>query len=388
MLAATEQAGDTTGPASSSGSVVPQPGDPHTAAAHQSKVMSCPTCLELFTPPVLLLPCSRNFCRQCLELILVYQNCTHFNGQFCCPVCRKVMYLRGRGTNGLQRNILAENILEKFKEEVETLHTKEQNQLSQMCEKHGEITNLMCVSTEETICRMCKLFGDHKSHQVSKISDAYTERKVSFAEDIQLVLQKFESTGQAGTSRLCSPKGGPIFTWKTWLRQSHAACRPESQTSLWRSFLRKYSCYLYRKQRLIGELRASTADMRAMINAVGNNPLSGIKCLIATLKKQLESEHSSKLEKLQLVARELEAPHRRLYQQMKLLLEQHVNAVQFLHKDKKLKAEMERLMEGSLQPQVPTKDNISIRHYFHKLIRIDITDFILPKTEKNSGQHS
>ena len=55
-----------------------------------SAVLSCPVCMELFTPPVLLLSCSHNFCKQCLELILVCQNCTHVNGQFCCPVCRKV----------------------------------------------------------------------------------------------------------------------------------------------------------------------------------------------------------------------------------------------------------------------------------------------------------
>lgn len=53
-------------------------------------VLSCPVCVELFTPAVLLLSCSHNFCKQCLELILTCQNCTHSNGQFCCPVCRKV----------------------------------------------------------------------------------------------------------------------------------------------------------------------------------------------------------------------------------------------------------------------------------------------------------
>lgn len=43
----------------------------------------------------------------------------------------------------MQRNILAENILEKFKEELEMLHTKEQNRLAQMCEKHRESVNLV-----------------------------------------------------------------------------------------------------------------------------------------------------------------------------------------------------------------------------------------------------
>lgn len=53
-------------------------------------MLSCPVCLELFTPPVLVLVCAHNFCKQCLEKILTIQNCTHVNGHFCCPICRKV----------------------------------------------------------------------------------------------------------------------------------------------------------------------------------------------------------------------------------------------------------------------------------------------------------
>ncbi|XP_074054462.1 tripartite motif-containing protein 54-like isoform X1 [Macrotis lagotis] len=303
------------------------------------KVLSCPVCLDLFTPPVLVLSCSHNFCKQCLEQILLCQNCTHVNGQFCCPVCRKIIYLRGRGTNGLQRNILAENILEKFKDELETIHAKEQNQLAQMCEKHGEIMNLMCLNDDEPICGICKLFGDHKPHRIAKISEAYSARKITFVEDIQLVLQKSESTTQA--------------TEET--------------------------------EKLISELITSTADTRAMIDTIGSSLLNGIKFRIATLKKKLDNEHSTKLEKLQLVATELQAP-RQLYQQMKTLLEQHLNAVQFLQEDKKLRTEMERLMEGNSLPKVPVKDNISIRYYFQELIKgMNITDFVLSKTDQVLG---
>eukprot|EP00074_Homo_sapiens_P093428 XP_016870896.1 tripartite motif-containing protein 54-like isoform X3 [Homo sapiens] len=160
--------------------------------------------MELLTLPALLLSCSHNFCKQCLELILVYQNCTQVQGWFCCPVCRKDIYLKGRGTNGLQGNILAENILEKLKEVLETLHTGEQNQLAQMCEKRGKIMNLLCLSDEKPICRIFKLSGDHSSHQVAKIADVYTERKASFAEDIQQVLQRSESTAQETELGICS----------------------------------------------------------------------------------------------------------------------------------------------------------------------------------------
>lgn len=61
-------------------------------------------------------------------------------------------------------------------------------------------------------------------------------------------------------------------------------------------------------EKLIGDLSTSADDTRAMIDAFGDSLLSGIKCRIATLKRQLELEHVSKLENLQLVARKLEAP--------------------------------------------------------------------------------
>uniref|UniRef100_A0A8B9BSC3 RING-type domain-containing protein n=2 Tax=Anser TaxID=8842 RepID=A0A8B9BSC3_9AVES len=38
------------------------------------EVLLCPVCLELFTPPVLVLSCTHNFCKQCLEKILIHQN--------------------------------------------------------------------------------------------------------------------------------------------------------------------------------------------------------------------------------------------------------------------------------------------------------------------------
>lgn len=37
------------------------------------------------------------------------------------------------------------------------------------------VVNQIHISDEEPICGMCKLFEDHKSHQVARISDAYAE---------------------------------------------------------------------------------------------------------------------------------------------------------------------------------------------------------------------
>uniref|UniRef100_A0A8C6Z2Y5 RING-type domain-containing protein n=1 Tax=Nothoprocta perdicaria TaxID=30464 RepID=A0A8C6Z2Y5_NOTPE len=54
------------------------------------EALSCPVCLDLFTPPILVLSCAHNFCKPCLEKILIHQNCNHVNGHFHCPLCRKV----------------------------------------------------------------------------------------------------------------------------------------------------------------------------------------------------------------------------------------------------------------------------------------------------------
>lgn len=64
------------------------------------------------------------------------------------------------------------------------------------------VVDQMCLSDEEPVCGICKLFKDHKSHPVAKISDAYAERKWTLP-DIQLVLQKSEcSTGSMGMAHM------------------------------------------------------------------------------------------------------------------------------------------------------------------------------------------
>ncbi|XP_042303404.1 E3 ubiquitin-protein ligase Midline-1-like [Sceloporus undulatus] len=172
-----------------------------------AQVLSCPVCLELFTPPVLVLSCAHNFCKKCLEKILVRQNCSHVNGQFSCPMCRKIIHLRGRGIIGLPRNILVESILEKFKYELENLHAKEQAELSQICEQHGESMNLVCLTDDKPICAICKLFGDHEPHDVAKISDVYAERKKKLIKDLDWVSEQSERAEQARKRMLAWESG-------------------------------------------------------------------------------------------------------------------------------------------------------------------------------------
>ncbi|XP_062977676.1 tripartite motif-containing protein 54-like [Elgaria multicarinata webbii] len=300
------------------------------------QVLSCPVCLELFTPPVLVLPCTHNFCKKCLEKILIRQNCSHVNGQFSCPMCRKIIHLRGRGIIGLPRNILVESILEKFKYELENLHAKEQNQLSQICEEHGESMNLVCLTDDKPICAICKLFGDHETHNVAKISEVYVERKKRFTQDLDWMFRQSEHAEQA---------------------------RKEIETK-------------------INELTYTIADVRVMIEAVGASLLKGIRWRMAELKAKLGKDYSTKVEKLQLAASELQVP-RHLYHQMKTLLEQHSNSVHFLQEDKLFRSKVEKLMDGNSLHQETKDYHISVGQYFKDLIKgIHINNYISSNSDE------
>lgn len=118
---------------------------------------------------------------------------------------------------------------------------------------------------------------------------------------------------------------------------------------------------------MIGELTSTIADVKVMIEVVGTSLLKGIRWRMAELKEKLGQDYSSKIEKLQLLANELQVP-RHLYHQMKTLLEQHSNLVNFLQEDKILRCKIEKLLEGNTLQQDPKDYHISVGQYFKDLI--------------------
>ncbi|XP_010150719.1 PREDICTED: tripartite motif-containing protein 54-like [Eurypyga helias] len=293
------------------------------------QLLLCPVCLELFTPPVLLLPCAHNFCKQCLERILLHEQRDHANALFHCPLCRKVIYLKDGGIVGLQRNNLVESIVEKFEYELARTCAQERRQLSETCEEHGENMNVMCLTDDEPICATCKLFGKHKDHSVAKVSEAYSERKEVFIKKLHLIRKKYEE-----------------------------AASDKKET-----------------EELINKLTADATDTKEMIDTVGSGLLKSIFFQMTELQSKLHHDYSTKLEKLQAVSNEAKASGQ-LYQQMKALLEQHENAVQFLQGDRKLKETIEKVLEGKASYQDPQEFNISVQQYFEELIKgININNY-------------
>ncbi|MGH0133459.1 UNVERIFIED_CONTAM: hypothetical protein FKN15_069431 [Acipenser sinensis] len=90
------------------------------------KQLICPICLEMFSKPVVILPCQHNLCRKCANDIFQASNpylptrggnTVAAGGRFRCPSCRHEVVLDRHGVYGLQRNLLVENIIDLYKQE-------------------------------------------------------------------------------------------------------------------------------------------------------------------------------------------------------------------------------------------------------------------------------
>ncbi|XDV36098.1 hypothetical protein PO909_005943 [Leuciscus waleckii] len=159
------------------------------------KQLSCPICLDMFTKPVVILPCQHNLCRGCASDLYDSKNPYHYSGGiFRCPTCRFEVVLDRHGVYGLQRNLLVENIIDIYKQQLEKggnaleppLKTKETKE--PMCEVHeDEKINIYCITCQTPTCSMCKVFGQHKDCEVSTLKVVYEAQKSELQNAIDLL---------------------------------------------------------------------------------------------------------------------------------------------------------------------------------------------------------
>ncbi|XP_074438439.1 tripartite motif-containing protein 54 isoform X1 [Larus michahellis] len=186
------------------------------------KQLICPICLEMFTKPVVILPCQHNLCRKCANDVFQASNplwqsrgssAVPSGGRFRCPSCRHEVVLDRHGVYGLQRNLLVENIIDIYKQEsARPLHAKAEQHL--MCEEHeDERINIYCLRCEAPTCSLCKVFGAHKDCEVAPLPAVYQRQKVGALEGGMV--------GPAGGSGVARPAG------------PHApSCPPPAQSEL------------------------------------------------------------------------------------------------------------------------------------------------------------
>ncbi|KAF3703126.1 Tripartite motif-containing protein 54 Muscle-specific RING finger protein [Channa argus] len=162
------------------------------------KQLICPVCLEMFSKPVVILPCQHNLCRKCASDIFqssssLWQSCSSSGiadsgGRFRCPSCRHEVMLGRHGVYGLQRNRLVENIIDIYRQQESSrlVNIKlEQQQQQLMCEEHEEEKiNIYCLSCQTPTCSMCKVFGQHKDCDVAPLTSVYMRHKTELTDGI------------------------------------------------------------------------------------------------------------------------------------------------------------------------------------------------------------
>ncbi|XP_028988839.1 E3 ubiquitin-protein ligase TRIM63-like [Betta splendens] len=162
------------------------------------KQLICPICLEMFTKPVVILPCQHNLCRKCANDVFQASNpylstrsgsTVTSGGRFRCPSCRHEVVLDRHGVYGLQRNLLVENIIDMYKQ-GSTSKTPLEPKLEQpMCEEHeDEKINIYCVSCSVPTCSLCKVFGSHKDCEVAPLSSVFTQQKAELTDCITMLV--------------------------------------------------------------------------------------------------------------------------------------------------------------------------------------------------------
>ncbi|KAM9235176.1 tripartite motif-containing protein 55 [Leptosomus discolor] len=159
------------------------------------KQLICPICLEMFTKPVVILPCQHNLCRKCASDIFQASNpylptrggtTMASGGRFRCPSCRHEVVLDRHGIYGLQRNLLVENIIDIYKQES----TRPERKCDQpMCEEHeDERINIYCLNCEMPTCSLCKVFGAHKDCQVAPLTNIYQRQKSELSDGVAVLV--------------------------------------------------------------------------------------------------------------------------------------------------------------------------------------------------------
>ncbi|TRY84759.1 hypothetical protein DNTS_027442 [Danionella cerebrum] len=151
------------------------------------KQLICPICLDVFTKPVVILPCLHNLCRKCAnELYQPSLFQVGIEGRFRCPSCNREVVLGRHGVYGLQRNLLVENIIDVYKQESVSSKPQPKPPVKFSCAEHDdEKLNIYCITCQMPSCSLCKVFGAHKDCKVVPLPDVYQQQKAELSERLK-----------------------------------------------------------------------------------------------------------------------------------------------------------------------------------------------------------
>ncbi|XP_052554561.1 E3 ubiquitin-protein ligase TRIM63 isoform X2 [Tympanuchus pallidicinctus] len=279
------------------------------------KQLLCPICLEMFSKPVVILPCQHNLCRKCANDIFQAANpywqsrgsSIISGGRFRCPTCRHEVLLDRHGVYGLQRNLLVENIIDIYKQEFSRPLKKGEHP---MCKEHeDERINIYCVTCEVPTCSMCKVFGAHKDCEVAPLQSIFQGQKselnncismlVAGNDRIQTIISQLEDScrsteenSEAAKQELCArfDAFAALLEEKKMELLGRITREQEDKTGFVQGLIQKYKEQLEKSSRLV-----ETA-VQAMEETDGAAFLMNAKQLIKTI---VEASKGGRLEKIE-----------------------------------------------------------------------------------------
>jgi len=246
------------------------------SAKQMESLLSCPICLDIYTKPVVILPCQHNLCRKCAEDCFE-QRGTRFGisgGRFKCPTCRYEVILDRHGTFGLPRNLLVENIIDMMEQDqkkkdseiVERIEQQEQKQQEQinlkiteefikakkLCADHKETLKVYCLSCQKLICATCKVFGECQTCTVVRAEQAYEQQQAEIREAVRLITGSTDRV-QSAVSH-CQD-----------LKSRTEAIDCESRQLIINQFDKIFTALEQKKQHLLGKISNVTNDVKNTI---------------------------------------------------------------------------------------------------------------------------
>uniref|UniRef100_A0A8U7N554 Tripartite motif containing 63 n=1 Tax=Corvus moneduloides TaxID=1196302 RepID=A0A8U7N554_CORMO len=234
------------------------------------KQLICPICLEMFSKPVVILPCQHNLCRKCANDVFQAANpywqsrgSLISGGRFRCPSCRHEVLLDRHGVYGLQRNLLVENIIDIYKQECSSRPLKKGEH--PMCKEHeDERINIYCVTCEVPTCSMCKVFGAHKDCEVAPLQTVFQGQKTELNNCISMLV--------AGNDRI-----------QTIISQLEDSCQSTEENSV---AAKRALCARF--DALAALLEEKKAELLQRISQEQADKTAFIQSLICQYKEQLE----------------------------------------------------------------------------------------------------
>ncbi|XP_051948185.1 tripartite motif-containing protein 54-like [Xyrauchen texanus] len=250
------------------------------------KQLICPICEEVFTKPVVILPCLHNLCRKCANEL--YQPSLFqigVGGRFRCPTCQSEVALDRHGVYGLQRNLLVENIIDAYKQDSASSRPPPKPLAQFTCEEHDdEKLNIYCITCQVPTCSLCKVFGAHKTCQVTPLPDVYQQQKAelidrvaslvstndhvqAFIDELKAICSNIEENSRIQKQILCEKfdRMSAILEEHHKIMAQQITSEEEEKTGLAQSLVQNYSRHVDTNSKLV---QAATNAMEESETAV------------------------------------------------------------------------------------------------------------------------